>query len=216
MSTATPIPTREDSSVVLYDVSWEEYCNILAGRGDHRFYHTYDNRVLEIMTVSRTHEWEKKLLGMLVEGIALATEVDICCLGSSTHQREDLLKGLEPDECYYIANEPVIRSKVENIDLQIDPPPDLVIEIDVSNSSIPRLPIYAALGVPELWRYAKRQVSIFSLDSDCKYQTVSNSTAFPFITADKLSEFMQESTSEADSRRVRRFVAWAVEQSEKG
>jgi Uma2 family endonuclease len=211
MSTATPLSTHGDASVVLHDVSWDEYCNIVAGRGDRRFHHTYDNGMLEIMSPSRTHEWEKTYLGQAIEKLVDVLEINVVCLGSSTHQREDLLQGLEPDECYYIANEPIVRGRAKEIDLAVDPPPDLAIEIDVASSSIPRLPIYAKLGVPEVWRFDGKRVHVLSLAGE-QYLDKPNSIAFPFLTAAKLTELLTEETDEADSERMRRFLAWAREQ----
>ena len=91
-------------------------------------------------------------LGRIIDILAEELEIPYDAGGSTTHKREDLAKGLEPDQCYYIRNEPLIRGRME-LDLTHDPPPDLAIEIDISRSSVTRLGIYAALGVPEVWRY---------------------------------------------------------------
>ena len=129
---------------------------------------TYDRGLLEIMTPLDPHESYKKLLGRFVEALTEELDVEICSLGSRTCSREDLVRGLEPDQCYYIQNEQVVWDK-EQIDLNQDPPPDLVIEIDITSSSINRLDLYADLGVPEVWRYDGRCLTIYRLEAK-RYQ----------------------------------------------
>ncbi len=216
MSTATPIPTREGSSVVLYDVSWEEYRNILEGRGDRKFHHTYDNGVLEIMSPLVRHEARKKFLAQVVEAIGHGLNLDFLCLGSATHKRKDLLKGLEPDECFYFASEPTVRDHHEEIDFDVDPPPDLAIEIDITHSSIKRRPIYAALGVPELWIVDGKKVSILLRDESGLYQEHSNGLVFPFLKAERLTELLNEVSNRSQAQRIRDFADWAVKESRNG
>ena len=100
---------------------------------------------------------------MLVEVMAEEMGVDIERLGSTTFKRADLHKGFEPDSCFYIQNEERVRGKLE-IDLLTDPPPDLVIEIDISHPSLNKLPIYVQVGVPEVWRYDGSQLQLLALN----------------------------------------------------
>ena len=113
---------------------------------------TYDRGELELMTVSHRHENHKHLLGVLLMVVAEELGIENHAAGSMTFKREDLDRGLEPDECYWIEHEPQMRSK-EDYDQQNDPPPDLVLEVEVSCSVLDRLGIYAALKVPEVWRW---------------------------------------------------------------
>ena len=195
----------------MYDVSWDEYSSILDGRGDRRFHHTYDQGRLEIMSPSRRHEWEKSFLGRAIETIAYRLDIEIECLGNATHRREDLHQGLEPDECYYIANEPLVRDHVEDIDLTVDPPPDLVVEVDVTSSSIERIPIYAALGVPEVWQFDGEKLRIHLLDDAGQYRLSDVSLSFPFLPAQKLTDALT-ATHPTRSQRIRQLVDWAVTQ----
>jgi Uma2 family endonuclease len=212
MSTATPLSTHGDASVVLHDVSWDEYCNIVAGRGDRRFHHTYDNGMLEIMSPSSRHESRKKFLGRVVERLADALDIDFHALGNTTHRRKDLLRGLEPDECYYFASESRIRDRVDEIDLENDPPPDLVIEVDMTNSSLKRLPIFAALRVPEVWRFDGTRMHFLQLRDNGQYEAIDTSVVFPMLRTEFLTNLLTEVSSRSQARRVREFVDWVVGQ----
>lgn len=128
---------------------------------------------------------------MLVEVLAEEMEVDIHGGGSTTFRREDLAKGFEPDECFYIRYAEVVRGK-KQIDLAQDPPPDLVIEIDITGPSLNKFPIFAALGIPEVWRYDGARVAIFTLvDND--YVERPESVALPKVTSAILTEFIDAS-----------------------
>lgn len=152
--------TSPRNQVVLRGVSWTTYQALsrdLEAEPGKRL--TYDQGTLEIMVPLPSHEGYKKLTGRLVEVTTEEMETEIRSLGSTTWSREDLRKGLEADQCYYIQNELAVRGKSE-IDLAIDPPPDLAIEIDITSSSVDRLGIYAVLGVPEVWRYDGESLTI--------------------------------------------------------
>src|SRR5947199_653123 len=136
----------------LYCIPWETYLVYSDGLGPRHIRVTYDDGEMEIMTVSFKHEKEKRLLGRLVETLTEELEIDISSSGMMTCRREDLRKALEADESYYIANESKVRNR-EDIDLEVDPPPDLALEIDISHSSMDRMAIYAALRVPEVWTW---------------------------------------------------------------
>ncbi len=140
-------------------VEWSSYRAIAdALRGRHVRV-TYDQGNLELMTISRLHAQLSRLLGRLVFVLAEEAGKTLSSAGDMTCEREDLGRAVEPDECFYIDNEPRMRGKVE-IDLSVDPPPDLAIEVEVSRSAASRLPIYAALGVPEVWRYDGRVAEV--------------------------------------------------------
>jgi Uma2 family endonuclease len=151
--------------VLLRGITWETFQSLmieLESQPSKRL--TYDNGLLEIWMPLAVHERYKKLLTRLVEVVTLESEIEMCSLGSCTWSRKDLLKGVEADECYYIQHEAMIRGKMA-IDLTIDPPPDLAIEVDVTSLSLPRLPIYGALGVPEVWRVYEGTVQILVLQN---------------------------------------------------
>ena len=141
---------RSINRVLLRNISWQTYQALLKDVEEQPGIRmTYDRGLLEIMTPLDPHESYKKLLGRFVEALTEELNVEIRSLGSRTCNREDLARGLEPDQCYYIQNEQVVWDK-DQIDFHQDPPPDLVIEIDITSSSINRLELYADLGVPEV------------------------------------------------------------------
>jgi Uma2 family endonuclease len=141
-------------SVLLENVSWQGFESLLVELGDHRSARlAYDNGSLEIMAPTPEHEYYyKESVGILIQDLADELDQDYESLGSTTWKRQDLLAGVEPDNCFYVQNEPLIRGDLK-LDLQQVPPPDLVLEIDITSKSLSRFPIYARLGVPEIWQY---------------------------------------------------------------
>jgi len=142
MSTVLP---GSEQRVVLFGISWSTYEAILADVDNPGGRLTYDNGTLEIMSPSLDHERAKSLIGRLIESLTLELELDIVSGGSTTFKRAGLHRGIEPDECYYIQNAAAVFSK-EEIDLTVDPPPDLAIEVDISRSSIDKLGSAAAMS----------------------------------------------------------------------
>src|SRR5438045_4955835 len=150
MATVLSTPNQR---VVMDDISWETYEQLLADFAESSGYRlSYDGGTLEIMSPLEEHEESNRTLNLLVEAVAEEREIEIRNLGSTTFKRQDLGKGFEADSCFYIQNFERVRGK-RRIDLLTDPPPDLVIEIDVTSPSLPKLPIFAQLGIPEVWRY---------------------------------------------------------------
>ena len=138
-------------SVVLTNVTWATYERLVDDLADCSAPRlTYDRAVLEITSPTPEHERLNRMLTDLIGAIAEELDIDTENLGSSTFKREDLERGFEPDSCLYIQNAARVRGK-SRLDLSMDPPPDLVIEIDITSASIEKLPIYALLGVPEVW-----------------------------------------------------------------
>jgi Uma2 family endonuclease len=195
-SVATPAEQR----LILNGVSWATFESLLADhaeRSSPRF--AYDRGLLEIMTTSSEHERDNRTLAQLVEVVAEELGVDVLNVGSMTFKRKDLAQGFEPDSCFYIQHEDQVR-KVVQIDPATDPPPDLVIEIDTTNSSLNRFPIYAGIGIPGVWRFARGRVTISRLEVG-GYRESDASQALPLLTADILTRFL------ADSRAIGR-TAW--------
>lgn len=149
--------------ILRYNVSWQELEEILAEREDSSATRlAYDRGTLEIIMPLPKHEYFKEIIGDLIKDLAEELDMDYECFGSTTWKREDKLAGVEPDNCFYIQNEPLIRGRLD-LDLSQDPPPDLVLEIDLTSKSLDRQPIYARLGVPEIWRYDKGKLLIYRL-----------------------------------------------------
>src|SRR5438105_6077278 len=154
-----------DSSqkVVLYGIDWKAYKTICGAVADHpRLRMTYDRRALEIMVISAIHDNWGNLFGLIIFTLARFYRKKVRTLGSFTHQREDLERGFEPDKCFYLANLAAIKGKKE-IDLTKDPPPDLSIEVDVAHSSLNRMGIFAAFGIPEIWRFDGKTIKVYVL-----------------------------------------------------
>jgi len=193
----------------LTEISWEGYETILNLLGDRPVRVTYSQGVLELMILSYQHERYKKLLARLLETLTEELNIPIEAAGSTTFKRQQLERGLEPDECFYIQNQAQMRGK-QAIDLNQDPPPDLVIEIDVTHSSIDRMAIYAALGVPELWRWANGALQFWHLQGQ-RYQQQSQSLNFPQLTAADLEGFIALSDDQDQTTVIRQFRAWVRE-----
>jgi Uma2 family endonuclease len=201
---ATSIPETE--RLTLYDMSWDGYETLLHVLGDRPVRVTYNQGVLELIILSYQHERYKKLLGRLLETLTEELNIPIVGGGSTTFKRQNLERGLEPDECFYIQNEAAVRGKLA-IDLAQDPPPDLAIEIDITSSSINRMAIYAALGVPEVWRF-DGEVLQFYQRSQSKYQPVTASPTLPQVCAADLLPFIKLAETTDDTTVFRQFRAW--------
>src|SRR5438477_2044401 len=142
------------------------------------------------MSAHVEHEQSKGILADIAKITRVQQDFDFQAAGSTTFKREGLKRGFEPDSSFYIQNAARVRGK-KRLDMEIDPPPDLIVEIDVSNDSLNKLPLYAALGVPEVWRYANA-IEIWVLD-ESRYVRRSDSTAIPILNEKVISELMESS-----------------------
>jgi tetratricopeptide (TPR) repeat protein len=198
---------EEGESKLLHNVSWEEFENILAAMSDNRSSRVaYDRGTLEIIMPTQTHEYYKEIISFLVQELADEMGKDCEPYGSTTWRRKAKEAGAEPDNSFYIQNESLVRGRVD-IDLDQDPPPDLVLEIDYTSKSLDRMPIYARLGVPELWRYDNNVLSIYQLQAG-KYNEADTSATFGGFPARDIPSFIEQNISAG--RRVLRqsFRAW--------
>ncbi len=199
--------------LILDNVDWRTYTRFLylfAERPGYRL--TYDRGRLEIISPSPEHELDAEFLGRLA--IALTEELGLTIMsgGSTILRRRRRRRGLEPDKCYWIANEPAMRGK-RTLDLRIDPPPDLAIEVDVTSSSMDRMGIYAALGVPEVWRVDNRTLTFQALDAaNRKYTAVSHSLSFPLVTPADLMRFSARCAGQDENSVIRQFRVWVQQQ----
>jgi Uma2 family endonuclease len=191
--------------LVLYNVPWPTYLRLLQMFDESHVRMTYDRGTLEIMTLTFGHESYGYLLGRFIDALTEELGLPIAGGGSTTFKRRR--RGLEPDGCFWIANEPRIRGKTK-IDLRVDPPPDLAIEVDVSHSSLDRMSVYAALGVPEVCRLHGQTLTFQVLGPDGKYAESSHSRAFPQLTPADLASFLALRGQTDDNAIVRQFRAW--------
>jgi Uma2 family endonuclease len=208
MSTSTG-PVVPEQHLLLYGVSWPEYGRMLrafAERPSVRL--TYDRGALELMTLSLEHESFVRFFNLLILALTLQLGLPLKGGGSTTFRRRQRRRGLEPDECYWIASEPLVRGK-DRIDLRLDPPPDVALEVDVSYSTLDRMKIYAALGVLEVWRYDGRVLTFHVLGADGRYTTVPQSRAMPQVASADLTVLVRLRNTTDENTLFRHFQAWA-------
>ncbi|MBD2439614.1 Uma2 family endonuclease [Nostoc sp. FACHB-110] len=196
--------------LLIKNISWSTYKHILTELGENRSSRiSYSQGVLEIMAPLPEHEVGKKIIGNLVEILLEELDIEFWSLGSTTFDEEKMDAGVEPDDCFYIQNEAAVRGK-DRIDLTIDPPPDLAIEIDITSRT--RFNNYEVLGVRELWRWRGNKLEINVL-IDGKYVTTNNSLTFPNLPiAQLIPEYLQRSKTEGRNATMKAFRAWIKEQ----
>ncbi|WP_027402151.1 Uma2 family endonuclease [Aphanizomenon flos-aquae] len=196
--------------IILQNISWQEFEEILTELGENRASRlAYYQGNLEIKMPLPKHEVAKVIIGDLVKIILEELEIDCECFGSTTFKRQDMNSGIEPDDSFYIQNHLQMIGK-QKIDLNIDPPPDLVIEIDVTSKT--QLDAYLALAVPEVWRYEddKLQINIWQ---DGKYIESEVSPNFPNLPiAEIIPQFVEESRILGRSPTLRKFRQWVKQQ----
>ncbi|HSU69434.1 MAG TPA: Uma2 family endonuclease [Tepidisphaeraceae bacterium] len=175
--------------------------------GDRPIRVTFDHGRLEIMSPLPKHEKWKKRIGMLIESLCIELNIPFQPLGSTTFRRDDLEQGLEPDECYYVQHLADIRDK-DVLDFPIDPPPDLAVEIDITHRSIKREPIYAGLGVPEIWRFADPKLTVLRLGDNASYKPVDQSHVFPFLPMAQFQAWVLRLGTEDQTPVLREFRDW--------
>ena len=202
------VESRAEQRVLLRNISWETYERLLDERGDSRVPRlAYDRGDLEIMSPSSEHESVAYFVALLVAVLAEEMRVNAYGVGSTTYRRGDIGRGFEPDASFHIRNEERIRGK-PRVDLSVDPPPDLVIEVDITSPSLDKFQIYASLGVHEVWRYDGARATIFLLEEG-EYVEARESAALPSLTSDVLTLFVEESTSLGSTDWLRRVRGWA-------
>ena len=187
----------------LHDINWHQFEAILTELGEHRAARiAYYQRILEIRMPLPKHEREKSIISDAIKIILEELEIDYECFGSTTFKRQEMSYGIEPDDCFYIQNYQVMIGK-DRLDLAVDPPPDLALEIDVTSKT--QSEAYLALGVPELWIYQGNELKIYVLESN-QYQEVSQSPTFLQLPIPHLiQELLKQSQEIGRSRALRMF-----------
>lgn len=192
---------------MLQNISWQTFVALLRETGSDRGTRfAYDCGTLEIMTPLYEHEKPKIQFDRFIFALAEELEVEIKSAGSMTLKRQEVNRGIEPDNCYYIQTEPTVRGRQE-LDLETDPPPDLAIEIDITSSSVNKFGIYLALGVPELWRYNGRDLKFYQR-LEGQYVECEFSTAFSLISVTEMSRFIEQSKTIGEIALLKSFRAW--------
>jgi len=201
------IPTG--SQLLMTDVSWQMYEQVLEEFAENRGARiNYSEGVLEIMVPLSEHEDDKVMIGDLVKLLLEELDIEFRSLASTTFKSELMKQGLEADDCFYIKNEAAIRGK-KRLDLTVDPPPDLAIEIDITSRT--RLNNYAVLGVKELWRFNGTELEINVLESG-KYVWVNESYHFPeFYVKEVIPQYLERSKIDGRNKTMKAFRTWVRE-----
>jgi len=195
------------STLLLHEVSWPEYEDLLALLPDNpRFRLSYDQGTLQIMTLSPRHERLKSLFTPLLTVLTEELNLNLVGLGSTTFRLAEAARGLEPDDCYYIHQAERMAGQ-DTIDLATDPPPDLVVEVDISHPSLDKFPIYASLRVPEVWRHDGHTLQFFRLIGE-RYTQTPQSDLFPLLPAEVLAGFVQQGNQHGIIPMIRAFRDW--------
>jgi Uma2 family endonuclease len=200
------IIVKPGQQMLLQDISWQQLENILIEMGEKRAARiSYSNGWLEIMVPLPEHEKDKELIGDLVKILLEILQIDFEPFGSTTLKNERSRQAVEPDTSFYIQNQAAVIGK-NRIDLTIDPPPDLAIEIDITSRT--RFENYEILGVPELWRHTQQGLEI-SVLKEGKYITSESSPNFPNIPIIELvNEYVQQCLTIGRSQAMRNFRDW--------
>jgi len=192
--------------VWLQDINWHTFEAILNKLDETRGRKlAYNGEILEIMSPLALHEDSKNIIGRFIEVLLEEMNLEFRALGSTTFKNPRTGKAVEPDECFYIENEAVILGKTR-IDLQNDPPPDLVLEIDLSSNT--HLNIYQALGVPEVWRYADDKLFIYVLQHGIYVQVVTSPRFSSMDLCTTIPRFLIQSRTQGRTKAIRGFRAW--------
>ncbi|MDZ8238161.1 MAG: Uma2 family endonuclease [Nostoc sp. ChiQUE01a] len=192
--------------VLLQDVTWQELETILEELGEHRAARiAYDRGTLEIMAPLPEHEYDKEIISDLLKALLEELNTEFISLGSTTFKNQAMVQGIEPDQCFYIKNESKVRGK-KRLDLTVDPPPDLALEIDITSRTHPN--IYQALKVPELWRFegGKLQINILRDGHYVESQQSLNFPSFPLIEV--IPKYLEQSVISGRNATIKAFRLW--------
>lgn len=204
------VQVAAENRFVLDGIPWEIYECLRENDENYRIRMTYDEGTLEFMSPSYRHESIKKLLARMVEAFTEELRIPLKSLGSMTCKQPEKLKALEPDECYYILNHHRIRGRKE-IDLAVDPPPDLAIEVEIRPGAIEKIGIYSALGVAEVWHWHGESLRTLVLGADRQYVESEFSFNLPMLRVEDLEPFLDAELADDESQWILSFRDWVRE-----
>ncbi len=205
----TKLPS--DTVVTFHGVSWDEYEDLLEQVGESSGLRiSFDQGTLAVMTLSTEHENYARFLEKLLGFISVRLRLNIRSFGSATMRKRKKGKGNEPDACFYVQRAEALGNRI-HLDFEVDPPPDIAVEIDVHHDSSSKLSIYAALGVPEIWRYDGEHLTISVLQQD-RYVAVPQSRSLPFLTGEILTEFLTRLRTDGELPALLAFDQWLQSQ----
>lgn len=192
-----------ETRTVMRNIRWDTYVDLAEQRDGSVPRMTYDEGVLELMSPKRQHEGIGTLIGRLIETWTEVKGIEIQSVKSTTFKRADLSKGFEADESYYIEHALEVRGKDE-IDLTVDPPPDLVVEVEITRSAIAKMKLFAAMGIPEVWRHDGEQLTFAVLESG-EYRQVSESNMLPGFTPALAQNVLSRRQEEGETKLITDF-----------
>ena len=196
-----------DSVLIQHDVTWDEYEELLTAMGEAKGLRiSYGEGRLQIMTLSPKHEKYARLIDLLVGLLSVRLHTRVLFYGSSTIKKQREQKGAEPDGCFYVEKANLVGKK-DQIDFNTDPPPDIVVEVDLHHESISKFPIYATLGVPEIWRYEGESLTIYQL-RESEYVASESSQSLPLLTGAVLTDFLRRIPDEDQYEILLAFENW--------
>lgn len=197
------VETLGEQRVVIEPVRWCTYVALLEDANSRRGRMTYDQGVLEIMSPSKSHEQIGRLIGRMIEAFTEERRIEIVSVASVTVKLESLQRGFEADEAYYIRRADQVRS-LQELDFTVHPAPDLVVEVDISRSSMSKLPVWAAFGVLEVWRYQGDSLTVCQLRGD-GYRETSESSMLPGFPLELIGSVVDRRTEVSETQLIRSF-----------
>jgi len=201
-----PDQVPAEGRTVLRGVPWRTYAKLRKLPENYHLHMTYDRGTLEITSPSPRHEGIASIIARLIAVWTEELNIPIRSLGEMTCSREDIDRGFEPDKCYYVQNEPRLWNKMD-IDLSVDPPPDLAVEEEICRSSVNKLEIYASFGVPEMWRLDRRRLQVYEL-VEGGYHPRKSSICFPQLPLSQLQRVLGRLGKVRETELIRGFRAW--------
>ena len=207
---AATLKQSAEQRLTLNHVSWQTYEALLDAFGEHRAVRLhYDQGVLELMVPLETHENPSDVIGVFIRILVVESGLNLKSMASTTLRRQTLQKGAEPDKCYYIQNEALVRGRT--VDLEKDPAPDLVVEIDISHTDIDKNQLYAQMEVPEFWRYNGQVLTIYHLQSG-QYQDCKASPTFPWLNKAGFYNFIKRCQAVGEAPAEQELRQWVRSQ----
>lgn len=198
--TAVELP---ESRIVMYDVAWSTYVELADQRRGSVPRMTYDEGTLEWMSPKRLHENIGRTIGRLIEVYSEEKEIEVISLASTTVRRADLKKGYEADESYYVTHASQMLEK-EELEFEVDPVPDLVIEVEITRSAIHKLKLFAQMGIPEVWRHNGKELEMLRL-VDGKYQAIQSSVELPGLRQELIETALASRAKTGETALIKEF-----------
>ncbi len=192
-----------ETRIVMNDISWSTYVELSEQRRGSVPRMTYDEGVLELMSPKRQHENIGRLIGRMIEAYSEEVGIEVISLASTTVRRSKLQKAFEADESYYVSHAGQLLEK-EELDFEVDPPPDLVIEVEITASAIRKMELFARMGVPEVWRHDGKKLEMFRLVAG-KYQSMTSSVELPGLESSIIQETLASRTKVGETALIKQF-----------